>query len=109
MNEAAVLPAAFARRVRLTAAAEALAAQEALAPKRSRSTTNTSANEIHSRARKKPRRDRPNGGKLDGIANLPLDILFEIFGHLNPVDLLHLARVNKYLRATLLRKDWKPL
>ncbi|KAL1727638.1 hypothetical protein EV714DRAFT_286358 [Schizophyllum commune] len=109
MNEAAVLPAAFARRVRLTAAAEALAAQEALAPKRPRSTTNTSANDYPSQARKKARRDRPKGGKLEGIANLPLDILFEIFRHLNPVDLLHLARVNKFLRATLLRKDWKPL
>ncbi|KAL1667200.1 hypothetical protein GGF50DRAFT_124978 [Schizophyllum commune] len=109
MNEATVLPAAFARRVRLTAAAEAQVAQEALAPKRPRSTTNTPANDNHSRARKKPRRDRPKAGKLEGIANLPLDILFEIFGHLNPADLLHLARVNKYLRATLLRKDWKPL
>ncbi|KAI5897346.1 uncharacterized protein SCHCODRAFT_01178579 [Schizophyllum commune H4-8] len=109
MNEAAVLPAAFARRVRLTAAAEALVAQEALAPKRPRRTPDTSANDNHSRARKKPRRDRPKAGKLEGIANLPLDILFEIFGHLNPADLLHLARVNKYLRATLLRKDWKPL
>ncbi|KAL1716102.1 hypothetical protein EV715DRAFT_275301 [Schizophyllum commune] len=109
MNEAAVLPAAFARRVRLTAAAEALGAQETLAPKRPRSTTDTSANDNPSRARKKPRRDWPKGGKLKGIANLPLDILFEIFGHLNPVDLLHLARVNKFLRAMLLRKDWKPL
>ncbi|KAL1686043.1 hypothetical protein GGG16DRAFT_128977 [Schizophyllum commune] len=109
MNEAVVLPAAFARRVRLTAAAEALVAQEALGSKRPRSTTNTSANDNPSRARKKPRRDRPKGERLEGIANLPLDILFEIFRHLNPVDLLHLARVNKYLRATLLRKDWKPL
>ncbi|KAF5340479.1 hypothetical protein D9758_014551 [Tetrapyrgos nigripes] len=36
--------------------------------------------------------------KLSLLPSLPLDLLFEIFGHLMPLDVLHLARTNKDLR-----------
>ncbi|KAL1713450.1 hypothetical protein EV715DRAFT_211640 [Schizophyllum commune] len=38
---------------------------------------------------------------------MPLDILFEIFKLVDPVDLLHLSHANKALRSTLLRKSCK--
>ncbi|KAI5886551.1 uncharacterized protein SCHCODRAFT_02672718 [Schizophyllum commune H4-8] len=38
---------------------------------------------------------------------MPLDILFEIFKLVDPVDLLHLSHANKTLRSTLLRKSCK--
>uniref|UniRef100_A0A0W0FTM3 F-box domain-containing protein n=1 Tax=Moniliophthora roreri TaxID=221103 RepID=A0A0W0FTM3_MONRR len=49
--------------------------------------------------------------RLSRLPELPVDILFEIFGHLMPLDLLHLARTNKDLRQLLMRKSasstWK--
>ncbi|KAF9260775.1 hypothetical protein L218DRAFT_962097 [Marasmius fiardii PR-910] len=49
--------------------------------------------------------------KLHMLPSLPLDLLFEIFGHLLPSDLLQLARTNKDLRNLLLRRSatttWK--
>ena len=53
---------------------------------------------------KKPRKRR---GKLQQITDMPLDILFEIFKLVDPVDLLRLAHANKALRSTLLRKSCK--
>ncbi|KII86827.1 hypothetical protein PLICRDRAFT_43495 [Plicaturopsis crispa FD-325 SS-3] len=42
---------------------------------------------------------------------MPLDILLEVFGHLHPLDLLHLARCTKSLRAILMHRSaraiWK--
>ncbi|TEB32583.1 hypothetical protein FA13DRAFT_1731785 [Coprinellus micaceus] len=50
-------------------------------------------------------------GKLAELPSLPLDILFEIFGHLSPVDILHLSRTTKAFRQALLHKNatglWK--
>ncbi|KAF9513241.1 hypothetical protein BS47DRAFT_1344467 [Hydnum rufescens UP504] len=40
---------------------------------------------------------------------MPLDIFVEIVGHLEPLDLLHLARSNKFLRALLMNKANKIL
>ncbi|KAJ6575478.1 hypothetical protein B0H19DRAFT_987683 [Mycena capillaripes] len=49
--------------------------------------------------------------KLSLLPSLPLDILFEIFGHLTPLDLLYLARTTRGLRSTLLHRSamsiWK--
>ncbi|KAI0773190.1 hypothetical protein BD413DRAFT_314671 [Trametes elegans] len=43
--------------------------------------------------------------------NLPMDVFFEIASHLHPLDLLHIARTNKYLRSVLLHRSsrfvWK--
>ncbi|KAJ7283173.1 hypothetical protein C8J57DRAFT_1120601 [Mycena rebaudengoi] len=40
-----------------------------------------------------------------------MDVLFEIFGHLNPLDLLHLSRTTKEIRAILMTRSaafvWK--
>ncbi|KAJ3482423.1 hypothetical protein NLJ89_g12140 [Agrocybe chaxingu] len=45
------------------------------------------------------------------LPSLPLDILFEIFGCLRPLDLLHLTRTTKSIRALLLHRSatsvWK--
>ena len=41
-------------------------------------------------------------GKLRNMTEMPIDILFEIFGKLEPIDLLHLSRANKDLRAILI-------
>ncbi|RDB26165.1 hypothetical protein Hypma_006658 [Hypsizygus marmoreus] len=54
-------------------------------------------------------------GKYDGflerLTEVPLDILFEIFSHLHPLDLLRLARTTKTLRSILMQRSatsvWK--
>ncbi|KAG1742751.1 uncharacterized protein EDB91DRAFT_296179 [Suillus paluster] len=54
---------------------------------------------------------QPRPGKLAALMNLPLDVLFEIFGHLNPLDLLRLARTTKQFRRVLMHRSsmsvWK--
>jgi hypothetical protein len=76
----------------------------------------------------KKARWQPKPGKLAAIMNLPLDVLFEvrpfylswsfrhpnvfqIFGHLNPLDLLRLARTTKQFRRVLMHRSsisvWK--
>ncbi|KAG6807304.1 hypothetical protein H0H92_008053, partial [Tricholoma furcatifolium] len=49
-------------------------------------------------------RNRITRGKLRLMAEMPLDILFEMFSHLEPVDLLHLSRANKFLRNMLMNR-----
>ncbi|KAG6335460.1 hypothetical protein ID866_3634 [Astraeus odoratus] len=56
------------------------------------------------RAPKKVRRG-PVVGRLAGLMELPLDILFEIFGHLNPLDVLRLARTTKQFRRVLMHRS----
>ncbi|KAK0481359.1 hypothetical protein IW261DRAFT_1606680 [Armillaria novae-zelandiae] len=50
-------------------------------------------------------------GLLQKVAETPLDVLFEIFSNLEPLDLLRLSRTTKDLRALLLRRSssfvWK--
>ncbi|KAK0233981.1 hypothetical protein IW262DRAFT_126179 [Armillaria fumosa] len=50
-------------------------------------------------------------GLLQKVAETPLDVLFEIFSNLEPLDLLRLTRTTKDLRALLLRRSssfvWK--
>ncbi|GJE86898.1 hypothetical protein PsYK624_029810 [Phanerochaete sordida] len=56
----------------------------------------------------KPRRRR---GKLAGLTELPIDVIIEVVMHLNPGDLLSLARTTKAFRDLLMRKSsaflWK--
>ncbi|VDB85133.1 unnamed protein product [Peniophora sp. CBMAI 1063] len=44
-------------------------------------------------------------GRLSVLPTLPLDVLFEIFTHLGPADLLHLSRTTKAFRAVLLSRQ----
>lgn len=44
-------------------------------------------------------------GKLQDLPNMPLDILFDIFGHLLPLDVLRLARTSKALRNVVMRRS----
>ncbi|KAF8061655.1 hypothetical protein FPV67DRAFT_290542 [Lyophyllum atratum] len=66
-------------------------------------------NDAFSRARssatvaRKPLRGRK--GRLVGLPDLPMDILYEIFGHLRPLDLLRLARSWKKMRAFLMNRN----
>ncbi|KAG1779671.1 hypothetical protein EV702DRAFT_1085829 [Suillus placidus] len=53
----------------------------------------------------KPHRPRAQKQSLEMLISLPLDILFEIFGRLLPLDLLHLARTTKALRAVLMHRS----
>ncbi|KZV75620.1 hypothetical protein PENSPDRAFT_748283 [Peniophora sp. CONT] len=50
-------------------------------------------------------------GRLSALPSLPLDVLYEIFGHLEPLDLLNLARTTKSFRGVLLSRQstflWK--
>ncbi|KAJ6501134.1 hypothetical protein C8R47DRAFT_1040061 [Mycena vitilis] len=50
-------------------------------------------------------------GKLSLLPDLPLDILFEIFEHLSPADILHLARTAQDFRRILMHRSaigvWK--
>ncbi|KAJ8520526.1 hypothetical protein ONZ45_g2686 [Pleurotus djamor] len=54
----------------------------------------------------------PRGkGKLRNLPQMPLDILFEIFGFLTPLDVLRLARTTKDFRSVLMKRSaislWK--
>ncbi|KAF5310607.1 hypothetical protein D9619_007761 [Psilocybe cf. subviscida] len=51
----------------------------------------------------KPSRRR----SLSVLVTMPLDILFEVFGHLAPKDLISLSRTTKSLRSTLLDESAK--
>ncbi|KJA22478.1 hypothetical protein HYPSUDRAFT_139140 [Hypholoma sublateritium FD-334 SS-4] len=51
---------------------------------------------------KKAKRKR---GILRQLMEMPIDILFEIFGHLKPLDLVHMARTTKELRALLMSRS----
>ncbi|KAI0372952.1 hypothetical protein BV20DRAFT_963395 [Pilatotrama ljubarskyi] len=42
---------------------------------------------------------------LSKLVDMPLDILFEVFGHLNPYDLVQLSRTTKALRNILMRRS----
>ncbi|KAG2358029.1 hypothetical protein BDR07DRAFT_1612170 [Suillus spraguei] len=53
----------------------------------------------------KNHRSRAKKKSLEILISLPLDILFEIFGRLLPLDLLHLARTTKDLRAILMHRS----
>lgn len=48
---------------------------------------------------------KPRRGKLRDLPEMPLDILFEVFAHLLPLDILHLARTSKALRNILMRRS----
>ncbi|KAK7063931.1 F-box domain-containing protein [Favolaschia claudopus] len=53
-----------------------------------------------------PKRARgPKKGRLAGLLNIPLDILFEILGNLHPLDLLRLSRTSKDFRQLLMQKS----
>lgn len=50
---------------------------------------------------KPPARVRGRRGLLKNITEMPLDVLFEIFGHLEPQDVLHVSQANKALHSIL--------
>ncbi|KZT08431.1 uncharacterized protein LAESUDRAFT_723952 [Laetiporus sulphureus 93-53] len=52
---------------------------------------------------------RGKRGGLKDMPNMPLDVLFEIFCHLHPRDLLNLARTDKSFRSTLMSRNAAPL
>ncbi|KAF8211878.1 hypothetical protein K438DRAFT_1805505 [Mycena galopus ATCC 62051] len=66
------------------------------------------AEPVNEPSESKPQRKR---GKLRFMTEVPLDVLFEIFGQLLPVDILNLSCASKALRDILLRKSaafvWK--
>ncbi|KAH0584489.1 hypothetical protein J132_04007 [Termitomyces sp. J132] len=57
------------------------------------------------------RRVKGRRGQLEEISRMPLDILYEIFLQLDPIDILSLSRVSKSLRKILMRRSstyiWK--
>ncbi|SJL13377.1 uncharacterized protein ARMOST_16819 [Armillaria ostoyae] len=59
----------------------------------------------------KPRTRPRKGGVFAKAPEIPFDVLFEICEHLEPLDLLHLSRTTKDLRAILLQRSssfiWK--
>ncbi|GLB43697.1 hypothetical protein LshimejAT787_1402090 [Lyophyllum shimeji] len=61
--------------------------------------------------RSAPLRRTSSRGRLAPLISLPMDVLFEIFGHLLPLDVLHVARATKEFRRVLLHRSaitiWK--
>ncbi|KAJ6513301.1 hypothetical protein C8R45DRAFT_963164 [Mycena sanguinolenta] len=47
---------------------------------------------------------RGRRGILSSLREFPLDVVAEIFGHLNPIDLLNLARITKEIRGILMSR-----
>ncbi|KAF8963884.1 hypothetical protein BDZ97DRAFT_1818344 [Flammula alnicola] len=76
--------------------------------KRRKITKNTSQAEAtadKAAEQKTTQRSRKKPYKLPGLPGMPLDVLFEIFKHLMPYDLLKLARITKDFRSLLLNKS----
>ncbi|EIM81317.1 uncharacterized protein STEHIDRAFT_142498 [Stereum hirsutum FP-91666 SS1] len=73
--------------------------------KRTKKGSNTKDNDKHQGL------SRRKQGRLSELPNLALDILFEIFGHLAPGDLVSLSRVSKSFRSVLIARSsaflWK--
>ncbi|KAF8439340.1 hypothetical protein L210DRAFT_3402807, partial [Boletus edulis BED1] len=44
-------------------------------------------------------------GRLAGLVEMPMDILFEIFGHLMPLDVLHLTHTTKQFRQLIMHRS----
>ncbi|KAL0563817.1 hypothetical protein V5O48_018246 [Marasmius crinis-equi] len=78
-------------------------------PKKRRKTTN-SRRKVDA-VEEKSTNTRRARGPLQRLKEIPLDVVFVIFGYLNPQDLLHLSRTNKDLRNLLLSRStilvWK--
>ncbi|KAH6919145.1 hypothetical protein BKA70DRAFT_42857 [Coprinopsis sp. MPI-PUGE-AT-0042] len=57
------------------------------------------------------KRRRGQRGLLEKVTELPMDLLFEIFGKLDPLDIFNLSRTSKPLRAFLMNRStigiWK--
>ncbi|KAG8957639.1 hypothetical protein FRC03_009930 [Tulasnella sp. 419] len=70
--------------------------------------TTTNGSSLMVKMRKSKRKVQ---GRLADLMNMPIDIFEEICSHLHPLDLLHLARASKSLRAVLMSKTsravWK--
>ncbi|KAI0077451.1 hypothetical protein K474DRAFT_1661710 [Panus rudis PR-1116 ss-1] len=79
--------------------------------KRKKTEASTAATTGTSRATASRRQVRGKRGGLQDLPNMPLDIIFEVFKHLQPLDLLNLARTSKAFRRLLLSKSaaihWK--
>ncbi|KAG9120889.1 hypothetical protein FRC07_003392 [Ceratobasidium sp. 392] len=52
------------------------------------------------------KRVRGKQGKLQALMNMPVDIFAEIAVYLHPVDLVYLARVNKFFRELLMSRSF---
>ncbi|KAK7686519.1 hypothetical protein QCA50_010117 [Cerrena zonata] len=51
---------------------------------------------------------RTRKGKLEELPNMPLDIIYEIFFYLLPLDILNLSRTNKAFHALLMDRSAAP-
>ncbi|KAG1800415.1 uncharacterized protein HD556DRAFT_1265557 [Suillus plorans] len=69
---------------------------------KSRFTKNTAVDATEFLKNYRPRAQKQS---LEILISLPLDILFEIFGRLLPLDLLHLSRTTKALRSVLMHRS----
>ncbi|KAI0637398.1 hypothetical protein C8Q77DRAFT_1097365 [Trametes polyzona] len=58
----------------------------------------------HLQFQPRARRKSHNWGKLEYLFNMPMDIFYEIGGHLMPRDILSLSRTSKRLREILLSR-----
>ncbi|KAG1893586.1 uncharacterized protein F5891DRAFT_1176386 [Suillus fuscotomentosus] len=72
---------------------------------KSRFTKTTTVDASHATEFLKNYRPRARKQSLEVLISLPLDILFEIFGRLLPLDLLHLSRTTKALRSVLMHRS----
>ncbi|KAF7337534.1 F-box domain-containing protein [Mycena sanguinolenta] len=58
----------------------------------------------------KPRTNRSTKkGRLAGLLSISLDVVFEILGHLHPLDVLRLSRTSKDFRELLMHKSARPI
>ncbi|KAK0239425.1 hypothetical protein EDD85DRAFT_449636 [Armillaria nabsnona] len=76
-----------------------------MAPKRLRVSHSASPSGNEDLTENKPTRARGKLGRLEGLMDMPLDVWYDIFAHLYPLDLLHLARSTKAFRTILMCKS----
>ncbi|KAL0570168.1 hypothetical protein V5O48_011800 [Marasmius crinis-equi] len=91
--------------------AEGTAEETGRLPKKRKKTGSGSQETKSKGVEKESSNTRRARGLLQRLKEFPLDVVFVIFSHLTPQDLLHLARTNKDLRSIILSRStlsvWK--
>ncbi|KAF6764670.1 hypothetical protein DFP72DRAFT_868880 [Ephemerocybe angulata] len=87
------------------AASPAVAGPSSLKREEGASTSATTLVGVKNEDERPAKRVRGKRGILQQLAEMPLELLFEIFGKLDPIDLLNLSRTTKALRSILMRRS----
>ncbi|KAF7303133.1 F-box domain-containing protein [Mycena kentingensis (nom. inval.)] len=98
------MPSRRAKTKRTTDPAPAQAKKRATRKRKQPVPDDTKENDILAPPAKRPRLPKKQG-RLAAVLSISIDVVFEILGHLDPLDLLRLSRLSKDFRSMLMSKS----